>query len=322
MPLETLDATRSEEPAVELKPARLSQFLGQSEAVEFLSIKLTSCRMRADIMEHTVLFGPAGLGKSTLAGIIAAEMGTRLHVVMAPAVEKAADLASILLSLDEGDVLFLDEIHHLDRRIAETFYTAITDFKLQITTPDVPGHPSAVIALDLKRFTLVGATTNPGRMPGPMRQRFPNKVHLRLYNPDEMRAIIRRNASLLELDMTNEAVAMTADRSRGTPRIANALLKHVRDYVVVKECDVVDATLAQCIFDWLKIADDGLDEAGRAYLTVLRDRLNGGPAGLKSIAVAMGEAEDFVSEDIEPWLVMQGYINRTRSGRVLAREVF
>lgn len=317
-PMEPESAENCVLPDAAVSPQRLDEFSGQPEAVHYLQVALASCRARRSAMGHVLFYGPPGLGKTTLAQIIANEMGVEAHVLMAPAISKAAELAMTLVRLKPGDILFLDEIHALDRRIGEMFYNAIERFRLEIPGSDEHGVPA--VSIDLAPFTLIGATTRPGRLELPLRDRFEHSVHLRRYDVDGLSEIVARSANLMGVDIDAEACREVALRSRGTPRVANRLLRRVRDFALAGGEACVTRDCAIRTFDWLGVTADGLDRASLQYLTALSERFEGGPAGLKSLSAAIGESSDYLEEEIEPWLVLQGYVNRGRNGRVLTTK--
>jgi Holliday junction DNA helicase RuvB len=299
---------------VTLRPRRLSEFIGQSQLKEHLDIMLEAARRRRQPADHLLFAGPPGLGKTTLAGIVAQEMGAGLRVTSGPALVRAGDLAAILTNLVEGDVLFVDEIHRLGRAVEEILYPAMEDFQLDIVLGKGPSARS--IRLDLPRFTLVGATTRTGLITGPLRDRFGFVARLDYYDPTELDEIVRRSASILEVDVDREGAAEIARRSRGTPRIANRLLKRVRDFAEVRGDGAIDLTVAQAGLAVFGVDDLGLDKVDRAILDAVCARFGGGPVGLSTLSVCVGEETDTVEDVYEPYLLQVGLLMRTPRGRV------
>lgn len=297
-----------------LRPQSMGDFVGQKRVVEHLSIYVEAARQRKDALDHVLLFGPPGLGKTTLANIIANEMGTTIHCTSGPIIERKDDLAAILTDLKRGDVLFIDEIHRLNTTVEEWLYPALEDFKLDILIGEGPHAKS--IRLDLEPFTLVGATTRAGMISSPLRSRFGIVERLETYDLADMLRIVNRSAGILRLEVEPDGAAEIARRSRGTPRIANRLLKRVRDYVQVRGTGVVTLDMADSALTMLDIDALGLDLMDRWYLNALIDRFQGGPVGLNNIAVAIGEDEETIEDMVEPYLIQLGFIKRTRMGRV------
>jgi Holliday junction DNA helicase RuvB len=299
---------------VGLRPRRLAEFVGQTELKEHLGIVLEAAVRRRQAVDHLLFAGPPGLGKTTMAGIVAAEMGVGFRVTSGPALVRAGDLAAILTDLADADVLFIDEIHRLGRAVEEILYPAMEDFQLDIVLGKGPAARS--IRLELPRFTLVGATTRTGLMTGPLRDRFGFVARLDFYTPTDLEAIVRRSARILDVTLEAGAAQEIAGRSRGTPRIANRLLKRVRDYAEVRADGIVTTSLAQQGLALFGVDLLGLDKVDRAILDAVCARFGGGPVGLSTLAVSVGEDTETVEEVYEPYLLQQGLIMRTPRGRV------
>jgi Holliday junction DNA helicase RuvB len=299
---------------VTLRPRHLAEFVGQSQLKEHLEIMLEASRRRQQPADHLLFAGPPGLGKTSLAGIVANEMGAGFRVTSGPALVRAGDLAAILTNLVEGDVLFIDEIHRLGRAVEEILYPAMEDFQLDIVLGKGPS--ARTIRLDLPSFTLVGATTRTGLITGPLRDRFGFVARLDYYDPGELDSIIRRSASILEVEVDHAGAAEIARRSRGTPRIANRLLKRVRDFAEVRGDGTVDLTVARAGLELFGVDDLGLDKVDRAILDAVCSRFGGGPVGLSTLAVSVGEETDTVEDVYEPYLLQLGLLMRTPRGRV------
>jgi Holliday junction DNA helicase RuvB len=297
-----------------LRPRRLDEFVGQPEVKEHLAVILEAARRRGQAADHLLFAGPPGLGKTTLAGIVAAEMNAHLHVTSGPALERAGDLAAILTKLDEGNVLFVDEIHRLSRAVEEILYPAMEDFQLDIVVGKGPAASS--IRLTLPRFTLVGATTRTGLITGPLRDRFGLVARLDYYDADELRAIVRRAAGILGVTIDAGGAAEIAGRSRGTPRIANRLLRRVRDYAEVRADGAIDVATARDGLALFGVDDRGLDKVDRAILTAICRHFAGGPVGLSTLAISVGEEPETVEDVYEPFLITEGLLMRTPRGRV------
>jgi Holliday junction DNA helicase RuvB len=297
-----------------LRPRALSEFVGQPELKEHLEIMLEAARRRGQPSDHLLFAGPPGLGKTSLAGIVANEMGAGFRVTSGPALVRAGDLAAILTSLVDGDVLFVDEIHRLGRAVEEILYPAMEDFQLDIVLGKGPS--ARTIRLDLPRFCLVGATTRTGLMTGPLRDRFGFVARLDYYAPSELDAIIRRSATILGVDVTADGAYEIAGRSRGTPRIANRLLKRVRDYAEVRGDGRIDLSVAQKGLALFGVDELGLDKVDRAILDAVCSRFGGGPVGLSTLAVSVGEETDTIEDVYEPFLLQLGLLMRTPRGRV------
>ena len=310
-------ALNSDREAIEeagLRPRRLDDFVGQRELKEHLSIVLEAARRRGQAADHLLLAGPPGLGKTTLAAIVAAEMEVRFHVTSGPALERAGDLAAILTKLEEGDVLFIDEIHRLSRAVEEILYPAMEDFQLDIVVGKGPAASS--IRLTLPPFTLVGATTRTGMITGPLRDRFGLVARLDYYDADEIQAIVLRAATILDVPIVEAGAWEIARRSRGTPRIANRLLRRVRDFAEVRGNGRIDEATAHEGLAVFGVDDLGLDKVDRAILRALCDQFRGGPVGLSTLAISVGEQTETVEDVYEPFLIQRGLIARTPRGRV------
>jgi Holliday junction DNA helicase RuvB len=297
-----------------LRPRSLGEFVGQAELKDHLTIILEAARRRGQAADHLLFAGPPGLGKTSLAHIVATEMGVRLHPTSGPAIERAGDLAAVLTNLEEGDVLFIDEIHRLARAVEEVLYPAMEDFQLDIVLGKGPAARS--IRLDLPRFTLVGATTRTGLITGPLRDRFGLVARLDYYDPADLEAIVTRSAAILGVRLGAGGAGVIAHRSRGTPRIANRLLRRVRDFAEVRATGTVDETTAEDGLALFGVDTLGLDKVDRAVLHALCGRFGGGPVGLKTLAIAVGEPEETVEDVYEPFLIQQGLLMRTHRGRV------
>ncbi len=299
---------------VSLRPRRLDEFIGQRELKEHLAIVLEAAKRRGQAADHLLLAGPPGLGKTSMAGIVAAEMGGQLLVTSGPALERAGDLAAILTKLEEGDVLFIDEIHRLSRAVEEILYPAMEDFQIDIVVGKGPAASS--IRLTLPRFTLIGATTRTGMITGPLRDRFGLVARLDYYADDELEAIVSRAAGILQVAIDDEGAWEIARRSRGTPRIANRLLRRVRDYAEVRGDGTISHATARDGLAVFGVDGRGLDKVDRAILHAICQQFGGGPVGLSTVAISVGEQPETVEDMYEPFLIQQGLIARTPRGRI------
>lgn len=297
-----------------LRPPGFEDFHGQGKVTERLMLMVAAAKGRSDVLEHVLLSGPPGLGKTTLANIVATAVGTTLHTTSGPQIEKAGDLAGILTNLQRGDILFIDEIHRLHPAIEEYLYPAMEDFRLDIIIDSGPSARS--IQLQLPKFTLVGATTRSGMLTSPLRSRFGLINRLDYYTHEQLAVIIQRSANILGLQISEDGALTIASRSRGTPRIANNLLRWTRDYVQVKSDGTITGPTAQAALEMIEIDEDGLDEMDKRILEAMVYKFTGGPVGLSSLAVAIGEDASTLEEVHEPFLIMQGFVKRTPRGRV------
>ena len=303
---------------VSLRPKRLGDFVGQSNTKENLSISIQAAKMRQEPLDHVIIYGPPGLGKTTLANIIASEMGVAIRVTSGPAVERAGDMAAILTSLQPDDVLFIDEVHRLNRVVEEVLYSAMEDFFLSWMVGK--GLAARNVNLRINPFTLVGATTRFSMVSAPLRDRFGLVCRLDYYEPEEMKVIVDRSARILEVDADHEGLGLIAARSRGTPRVANRLLKRTRDYALVKADNKIDGPVARAALEQLNVDELGLDKLDHRLLTSIIDKFDGGPVGLETLAASLNEDADTIMDVCEPFLLQLGFLERTPRGRVATRR--
>ena len=300
-----------------LRPRHLEEYVGQEKVKENLKIYIEAAKQRGEPLDHVLLYGPPGLGKTTLSNIIATEMGVNIRITSGPAIEKQGDLAAILTNLNEGDVLFIDEIHRLSRSVEEILYPAMEDYALDIIIGKGPSARS--IRIDLPRFTLIGATTRAGQMTTPLRDRFGVILKLELYTPEELATIVRRNAGILGMEIEDDGAIEIASRSRGTPRIANRLLKRVRDFAQIMSDGAIDRTIASYALNKLEIDHLGLDNVDRRMLETIIKFYDGGPVGLETLAATVGEEAVTLEDMYEPYLMQIGFLSRTPRGRCVTR---
>lgn len=303
-----------------LRPKKLSDFSGQDTSIQNLSIFIEAAKLRAEALDHVLLHGPPGLGKTTLSNIIAAELDVNIKVTSGPVLEKPGDLAGLLTNLDQGDVLFIDEIHRLSPVVEEYLYSAMEDYKIDIMIDTGPNARTVQIALN--PFTLIGATTRSGLLTSPLRARFGITLRMEYYTLDTLSGIIRRSSQLLATSIEKNAAIEIARRSRGTPRIANLLLKRVRDFAQIKGDGQINFEIAKYALDALKVDEFGLDEMDNRILTTLIDKFKGGPVGLNTIATAVGEEPGTIEEVYEPFLIQEGFLNRTARGREVTERAY
>jgi len=303
-----------------LRPQTLDDYIGQEKAKKNLKVYIQAAKQRNDALDHVLFYGPPGLGKTTLAGIIANEMEVHIKVTSGPAIEKPGDMAAILNNLQEGDVLFVDEIHRLNRQVEEVLYPAMEDYAIDILIGK--GATARSIRLDLPQFTLIGATTRAGLLTAPLRDRFGVMHHLEFYTEQELKIIIIRSAKVLQVDIDEKGAAEIAKRSRGTPRLANRLLKRVRDFAQVKFDGNITEAVADSALDLLDVDTHGLDEIDRLILTVIIQKFQGGPVGLDTLAAAIGEDSGTIEDVYEPYLIQNGFLTRTPRGRQATELAF
>ena len=319
-PLMTSSLRREDEGEVSLRPKRLAEYIGQEKAKENLSVFIDAAKLRGEPLDHVLLHGPPGLGKTTLSGIIANEMGVNIRITSGPAIEKPGDLAALLTNLSENDILFVDEIHRLNRSVEEILYPAMEDFAIDIIIGKGPSANS--IRLDLPRFTLIGATTRAGQLSAPLRDRFGVILRLELYSPQELTQIVTRSASILEVPIEEAGAGEIARRARGTPRIANRLLRRVRDFAQVRAGGVITQGVADRALTALEVDHLGLDAVDRRMLRSIITHYAGGPVGLETLAATVGEEAVTLEDVYEPYLMQIGFLTRTPRGRCVTRLAY
>ncbi len=303
-----------------IRPQRLSEYVGQKEITDNLKVFIEASKIRNESLDHVLLYGPPGLGKTTLAHIIANELGVNIKTASGPSLEKGGDLAAVLSTLEPGDVLFIDEIHRMPKYIEEILYPAMEDFELDLVI-NTDGK-SRNLKIDLPPFTLIGATTRAGDISSPLRDRFGIVSKLNYYSDDELFQIVKRTSRVLNMEIEDEAAMLIARRCRKTPRIANRLFKRVRDFALVEQKDIIDLELASKSLERLKVDELGLDEIDIEYLESLIEKFNGGPVGVETIATSIGEEPSTLEDVVEPYLLQEGFIKRTRSGRVACEKAY
>ncbi len=318
--VETRLKHEEEELELTLRPKHFNEYIGQKGVTDNLKIYIQATKMRKEPLDHVLFYGPPGLGKTTLAGIIANELGVELRITSGPAIERAGDLAAILTNLNENDVLFIDEIHRLNRSVEEVLYSAMEDYALDIIIGKGPSARS--IRLDLARFTLIGATTRAGSLSAPLRDRFGVVSKFEMYTPEELAEIIRRSADILKISIDEPSLMELAMRSRGTPRVANRLLKRVRDFSQVKGTGAIDTEITDKTLKALGIDKRGLESLDREILSIIIQRFQGGPVGIDTIAASIGEERVTIEDVYEPYLIQAGFLHRTQKGRMVSEEAY
>ena len=303
-----------------LRPQTLDEYIGQEKAKQNLRIYIEAAKQRGDVLDHVLFYGPPGLGKTTLAGIIANEMGTHLKVTSGPAIEKPGEMAAILNNLQEGDILFVDEIHRLNRQVEEVLYPAMEDYAIDIMIGK--GSSARSVRLELPRFTLVGATTRAGLLTAPLRDRFGVVQHMEFYTVQELTEIVLHSAAILNVEIDEKGAEELARRSRGTPRLSNRLLKRVRDFAMVQFDGKITEEVASLALDLLEVDQYGLDQTDRKILLTIIEKFSGGPVGLETLAAAVGEDSGTIEDVYEPYLIKNGFLNRTPRGRVATERAF
>ncbi len=319
-PLVTSTLTREDEGEFTLRPQRLNEYIGQEKAKGNLDIFIQAAKLRGEPLDHVLLYGPPGLGKTTLSGIIANEMGVQIRITSGPAIEKPGDLAALLTNLGENDILFIDEIHRMNRAVEEILYPAMEDYAIDIIIGKGPSANS--IRLDLPKFTLIGATTRAGSLSAPLRDRFGVSLRLELYTVDELAMIVRRSADLLGVPIDEDGSAEIAKRSRGTPRIANRMLRRVRDFAQVKAGGVITRAVADEALTALEVDHLGMDNIDRRMLRAIIEQYNGGPVGLDTLAATINEDTVTLEDMYEPYLLQQGFLTRTPRGRCVTQAAY
>ena len=319
-PIVTTSLTPQDDGEVSLRPKLLADYTGQEKAKGNLAIYIEAARRRNEPLDHVLLYGPPGLGKTTLAGIIASEMGHNIRVTSGPAIERAGDLASILTNLNAGDVLFIDEIHRLSHSVEEVLYPAMEDYALDIMIGKGPSARS--IRLDLPKFTLIGATTRAGMLTSPLRDRFGISFRLELYTPEQLAVIVKRSAKILKIECDDDGALEIASRSRGTPRIANRFIRRVRDFAEVRGTGKIDVSVAQEALNMLEVDELGLDRTDRTMLRAMMEKFGGGPVGLDTLAATTGEDAATIEDVYEPYLLQLGFLMRTPRGRVCTQAAY
>jgi Holliday junction DNA helicase RuvB len=317
-----VDALQGEQDLVEaqFRPQVLSDFIGQKQVRENLSVFIQAAKSRSEALDHVMFFGPPGLGKTTLSQIVARELGVNFRATAGPVITKAGDLAALLTNLEENDVLFIDEIHRLSPAVEEILYPAMEDFHLDLIIGEGPAARS--VRIDLPPFTLVGATTRSGLITTPLRERFGIPLRMNFYEPDELKLIVARGARVLGMNLSEDGAVEIANRSRGTPRVAGRLLRRVRDFASVAGAEMVDAAKADAALNRLEVDKRGLDSMDRRYLGRIANDFGGGPVGVETLSAALSEPRDAIEDIIEPYLIQQGFLQRTPRGRMLTKAAF